>query len=131
MIEILNKKKKLIGYVEEKKFFNKNKKLIGYLEGNIIKNKNGRTLLMLDSHNDIFYGTDQVGFILDSTIWFKEEAIFEFSLQKREIKSKNDEDILILKSNHSQIEDLDLFGIAIIFFKNKWWERVTGLMIKL
>ncbi|MFX1425375.1 MAG: hypothetical protein ACFFBE_02905 [Promethearchaeota archaeon] len=131
MIEVLNKKKKLIGYIEGKKFFNKNKKLMGYLEGNLVKNKNGRILLRLDSHDNIFFGKDQVGFILNSTIWFKEEPIFEFSRQKREVRSKDGKDVLILNGNHCQIEDIDLFGIAIIFLENKWWERVSQLEIQL
>jgi hypothetical protein len=131
MIEVLNKKEKVIGYIEGKKFFNKKKKLLGYLEGNLVKNKEGYTLLKLDKHNDIFFGEEQVGFILNSMIYFREEPIFEFSQQKREIHSKDGKDVLILNGNHQKIEDLELFGIAAIYLENKWWKKVTNLAIKL
>ena len=83
IIEVLNKNKKIIGYIEGKNFFNKKQKLIGYLDGYLVKNQNGRILLKLDKHDDIFIGSEQVGFILDSIIYFREEPVFEFSKEKR------------------------------------------------
>ncbi|MFX1389983.1 MAG: hypothetical protein ACFE9Z_07980 [Promethearchaeota archaeon] len=130
-IEILNKRKRVIGYIEGKKFFNKKKKLIGYLEGGIVKNKQGRIILKIDKHNDIFFGEEHVGFILDSKICFREDPIFEFSKQRREIYSKDGKNHLILKGNHQEIDDLDLFGIAIIYLEKKWWEKVTTVDIRL
>jgi len=127
IIEVLNKNKKIIGYIEGKNFFNKKQKLIGYLDGYLVKNQNGRILLKLDKHDDIFIGSEQVGFILDSIIYFREEPVFEFSKEKREIQSIDGKNILELKGNHQDIEVLDLFGIATIFLKNKWWEKVTNL----
>ena len=61
-----------------KKFYNKKYKLIGYLEGNAVKNKNGHIYLKLDKHDDIILSKEQVGFILDSKIYFREELVFEF-----------------------------------------------------
>ena len=124
MIEVLNKRKKIIGYVKGKIFYNKKQKPIGYLEGNLVKNENGYLLLKLDRHDDIIISNEQVGFILDSKIYFREEPVFEFSKEKREIQSMDGKDSLELKGNHQNIEVLDLFGIATIFLKNKWWEKI-------
>jgi hypothetical protein len=121
----LNRKKKVIGYVEGKKYYNKKRKLLGYLEGDCVKNKNGRTLLRIDRHNDIYFGKELVGFVLDSKIYFREEPIFEYSKEKREIQSRDGKTILDLKGNHYIIEELDLFGIAVIFLENMWWIKVT------
>ncbi|MFX0081133.1 MAG: hypothetical protein ACFE94_05210 [Candidatus Hodarchaeota archaeon] len=124
IIEVLNRKKKIIGYVEKKKFFNRKQTLIGFLDGYLVKNENGHILLKLDDHDDIFIGNEMVGFILNSTIYFREEPVFEFSKEKREIYSKDGKDLIVLKGNHQDFEDLDLFGIAIIYLKNKWWEKI-------
>lgn len=131
MIEVLNNKKKIIGYVEGKKYYNKKRKLLGYLDGDFVKNSRNRVLLRIDKHNDIYYGKEQVGYILDSTIYFREVPIFEYSKEKREIQSKDGKSMLDLKGNHQEIEDLDLFGIAIIYLENNWWSRVTHSDIKI
>lgn len=120
MIEVFNKKKKRIGFIEGRKYFDKKHRLIGYLEGNVIKNQKGRPLLKLDSHDDIIFNGEQVGFILDSKIYIREEPIFEVSKEKREIHSNQRKNIISLKGNHQKIEDLDYFGIAAIYFEYEW-----------
>ena len=124
MIEVLNKKKRRIGFIEGRKFFNKKHKLIGYLEGNAVKTKIGNILLKLDKHDDIFCGNEQVGFILDSRIYFREEPIFEFSKEKREIHTLDGKEILTLIGNNEKLNDLELFAISTIFLESKWFDIV-------
>lgn len=129
MIEVLNKKRKRIGFIEEKKFFNKKHKLIGFLEENIVKDKNGNTILKLDRHDDIFFDNEQVGYLLDSKIYFREDPIFEISKEKKQIISNKGNEVIKLKENDQSIEDLDYFGTTAIFFKSKWLEKVTSARI--
>ena len=125
MIEVLNKKHKIIGFFDGNKFFNKKHKLIGFLDDNIIKDNNGHILLKLDKHDDIFMGKEQVGFILDSKIYYREKPIFEFSKEKKEVHTYDGKEILILKGNHQQIEVRNLFGIdkRTSSEDNKWEEK--------
>ncbi len=126
MIEVLNEKKKRIGFIEGRKIFDKKHKLIGYLDGNTVKNKTGYILLKLDKQDDIFFGNEQVGFILDSQIYFREEPMFEFSKDKRGILTLDGKEILRLIGNHEKLKDLELFAIATIFLESRWWKRVIG-----
>ena len=126
MIEIFNKKKKRIGFIKEKKYFDKKNRLIGYLEGNVVKNKSGHILLKFDKHDDIIVGNEQVGFILNSQVCFREKPIFEFSEEKREIHTLDGKESLILIGNHEKINDLDLLAVATVFLKSKWWDIIYG-----
>lgn len=120
MIEIYNKKKKKVGYIEGDKYYNKKHKLIGYLEGDVIKNKEGRKLLRLDKHDDILVNKEQVGFIFNSKIYFREKPIFEFSKEKGELHTFDGKNQLTLEGKHEKINELDFFAIATIFLKSKW-----------
>lgn len=124
LIEVLNNKKKRIGFIEGKKFFNKKHELIGYLEGNIVKNNNGHNLLRLDQHDDIFLGSEPVGYILDSKIFIREEPIFEISKEAKKITSNQNKDALFLRGNGQTIDDIDYFGIITIFFESRWWNKI-------
>lgn len=124
MIEILDKKSKIIGFIDGNKFLNKKHKLIGFLDDDIVKDDNGHNILRIDKHDDIFMGKEQVGFILDSKIYYREKPIFEFSKEKKEVHTNDGKEVLILKGNHQQIEDRDLFGIATIYLKSKWWNEI-------
>ena len=123
MIEVYNKKKKRIGFIKGRKYFDKKHRLIGYLEGNVVKNENGHILLKLDIHDDIFYGGEQIGFILDSKIYIRKMPIFEVSKEKREIHSNQRKDIISLKGNHQKIENLDYFRIVAIYFESEWTKK--------
>ncbi len=120
MIEIINKKKKKVGFIERGKYFDKKHQLVGYLDKNTVKAKNGHTLLQLDKHDDILAHKEQVGFILNSKIYFREEPIFEFSKERRELHTSDDKNHLILEGNHEEINKLDFFALATIFLKSKW-----------
>ena len=120
MIEIYNKKKKKVGYFEGDKYYNKKHKLIGSLEGDVIKNKEGRKLLRLDKHDDILVNKEQVGFIFNSKIYFREKPIFEFSKEKGELHTSDGKHQLILEGNHEKIRKLDFFALATIFLRSKW-----------
>jgi len=126
MIEVLNKHKKRIGIIEGSKFFNEKKKLLGSLENGIIKNDKNRVLIKIDKHNDIFFENDQVGFILESTIYFREKPTYEFSKEKGELHTSDGKQTLILKGEIEKLEDVNFFGIASIYLETKWWEIVTG-----
>jgi hypothetical protein len=124
MIEILNRKKKRIGFIEGKNFYNKKHKKIGYIEGNIVKNNNGHNLLRFDRHDDIFLGSDPVGYILDSKIYFREEPLFEISEQAQKISSLKDKESIFLKGNSQKIDSLDYLGVITIFFETRWFEKI-------
>ncbi len=126
MIEIINKKKKKVGLIEGGKYFDKKHRLVGYLDENTVKSKNGHTLLQLDEHDDIWAKKEQVGFILNSKIYFREEPTFEFSEEKRELYTSDGKNQLILEGNHEKINILDFFAIAIIFLKSKWSSIIYG-----
>ncbi len=120
MIEILNKNNKKVGFIKGSEYFDKKHRLVGYLEGNVVKNKEGRIVLTLDKHDDILINKEQVGFILNSKIYFREKPIFEFSKENRELHTSDGKYQLIIEGNHEKINVLDLFAIATIFLKSKW-----------
>ncbi|MFX1572368.1 MAG: hypothetical protein ACFFB0_06430 [Promethearchaeota archaeon] len=126
MIEVLNRHKKRIGFIEENKFFNEKKKLLGSIEKGIVKNEKGRVLIRIDKHDGIFFENEQVGFILESTIYYREKPIYEFSKEKGEIHTSDGNKSLILKGEIENLEDGDFFGIASVYLESQWWERVTG-----
>ena len=124
MIEVFNKKKKKVGYIEGIKYYNRKHKLIGYLEGDAIKNKEGCNILRLDKHDDILFNNEQVGFILNSKIYFRENPIFEFSREKRELHTSDGKQQLIIEGNHEKLNELNFFAIATIFLKSKWYNML-------
>ena len=126
MIEIFNKKHKYIGFFDDKKCFNKKGKLIGYLEDSKVKDKNGYTLLRMDSHDDIFFGNDQVGFILDSKIYYRECPTFAVSKEKGIILDPEGNVILVLRGDLKKIGDLEYFGITTTIFESIWTKRVVS-----
>ena len=107
--------------------FNKKGKLIGYLEDSKVKDKNGLTLLRMDSHNDIFFGNDQVGFILDSKIYYREYPTFVISKEKGIILDPEGNVILVLRGDLKKIGDLEYFGITTTFLESFWWKKVVVL----
>ena len=126
MIEVLNKHKKRIGIIEGSRFFNEKNKLLGTLDNGVVKNDKNRVLIRIDKHNGIFFENEQVGFILDFTIYFREKPTFEFSKEKGEIHTSDGKQTLILKGEIEKLEDVNFFGIASIYLETKWWEIVTG-----
>ncbi len=128
MIEVFNKKHKRIGYVDGKKYLNKKKKLLGFLEENVVKKMNGFPLFKLDEHNSIRSNDGfQYGFILESKICDNNGPIFIFSKEKGEILNSDGEVILYLEGDIENIKDLDFFGIAAIYLKSVWSERIFGV----
>ena len=53
MIEVLNKKEKLEGFIDGKKYVNKKKKPMGFLENNEFKDQSSYTLLVLKDNGAI------------------------------------------------------------------------------
>jgi len=128
MLEVYNNKHKKIGYIDGKNYFNKKKKKIGSLEGNIVKNKRGFSLLKLDEHNDIsILSNEQVGFIFDSKIANDEGPMCEISKEKGEILDLEGRVLLSLEGNYETLELVDYFGIATIYLKSIWSEKVYGV----
>ena len=70
MLEIYDKKHKLIGFFDGKTFMNKKKKVIGNMEDNTVNIEHSSIRITLDRHNDIFINAykPHVGFIIDSKI---------------------------------------------------------------
>jgi len=122
MIEVLNKNNKRIGFIEGEKCFNKKHKLMGYLEGNEVKDKNGNVIFKLDKHNAIFMGNDQVGFIYNSEIYFREQPVYEVLKEKKEIYTSDRKKVLRLIGNHEKVDDIEFFAIAMIFLKSIWMD---------
>ncbi|UCC20667.1 MAG: hypothetical protein JSV62_05090 [Promethearchaeota archaeon] len=120
----MDKKKRIIGFTEEGKFYDKKHKLIGYLEGRLVKILKAKTQLRLDEHHNIYAGKDQVGFIYSSIIYFREKPVCEFSKEKREIKTIDGKRGLFLTGNDEKIDQLLLFAIAVVFLESKWWDLV-------
>ncbi|MFW9881734.1 MAG: hypothetical protein ACFFG0_52385, partial [Candidatus Thorarchaeota archaeon] len=102
MIEVLNKKEKLEGYIEGKKYLNKKKKLIGYLENNEFKDETGYTLLILKENGNITWNEgEQQGNIKEGKIFssLDDKLIFEFQKEKGKIVDSDGDTILYLKGD--------------------------------
>ncbi len=130
MIEVFDKKHKRMGYIDGKKYLNKKKKLLGFLEENVVKRMNGSPIFMLDKHKSIkSNGGSKYGFILDSKICDDNGPIFEFSKEKGEIYNSERNTVLYLEGDLEKIEDVDFCGIATIYLKSVWSERVLGFRV--
>jgi len=127
MIEIFNKNHKYIGFFDDKKCFNKKGNLISHLEDSKVKDKKGHILLRMDKYNDIFFGNDQVGFILDSKIYYREYPTFVISKERGEILNPEGKVLLVLKGDLKKIGDLEYFGITTTFLESFWWKKVVVL----
>ena len=120
MIEVFNKKEKLEGFIEGKKYLNKKKKLIGYLENNEFKDKTGYTLLILKENGAITWNEgEQQGYIKEGKIFssFDDKFIFEFKKEKGEIVDSDGDTVLYLKGDLESLEDDDFFGITAQFLE--------------
>ena len=115
MIEVFNRKEKLEGFIEGKKYLNKKKKLIGFLENNNFKDKSGYTLLILKDNGDITWNEgEKQGYIKEGKIYsaFDDRLIFEFKKENGEILDSGGKTILYLKGDIESLEEEDFFGIA-------------------
>ncbi|MHA1669385.1 MAG: hypothetical protein ACTSV5_02280 [Promethearchaeota archaeon] len=128
MLEVYNKKHKKIGYIDGKKYLDKKERRIGFLNGNLVENKNGFPLLKLDNHNNISNCKNTpMGFILDSKIGNDDGPMCEISREKGVIIDPEGEVLLSLEGNFEALEIMDYFGIAAIYLKSIWSERVLGV----
>ena len=128
MIEVFDKKHKRMGYIDGKKYLNKKKKLLGFLEENVVKRMNGSPIFMLDKHKSIkSNGGSKYGFILDSKICDNNGPIFVFSKEKGEILNSEGNTVLYLEGDFEKIEDVDFCGIAAIYLKSVWGQRLFGV----
>ena len=115
MIEVLNKKDKLEGYIDGKKYLNKKSKLLGYIENNEFKDKSGYTLLILTENRDITWNEgEKQGWVEDGKIYssLDNSLIFEFKKDKGQILDSEGDVILYFKGDFEKLDDLDFFGIA-------------------
>ena len=130
MLEVYNKKHKMIGYIDGKKYLDKKKRKIGFLEGNIVKNKNGFNLMKLDEHNNILgFSNSQIGFVLDSKIGTDEGPMCEISKEKGAILDPEGEVLLSLEGNYETLELMDYFGICATYLKSIWSEKILGIKL--
>ena len=115
MIEVLNKKEKLEGFIEGMEYLNKKKKLLGFLENDEFKDKSGYTLLILKPNGAITWnGGQQQGYLKEGKIYsaLEDKAIFEFNKEKGRILDSDGDTILYLKGDLDALDDKDFFGIA-------------------
>jgi len=115
MIEVLNKKDKLEGYIDGKKYLNKKSKLLGYIENNEFKDKSGYTLLILTEDGNITWNEgEKQGWLEDGKIYssFDNRLIFEYKKDKGQILDSEGDVILYFKGDFEELDDLDFFGIA-------------------
>ncbi|MFW9865889.1 MAG: hypothetical protein ACFFEN_07310 [Candidatus Thorarchaeota archaeon] len=115
MIEVLNKKKKLVGYVDGKRYLDKKKNLISYLENNEFKDNSGYTLLILREDGDITWNVGETqGSIKDGKIYsyYQELVIFEYVTEEGKFVDPNGNAVLYLNGDLEILKDEDLFGIA-------------------
>lgn len=115
MIEVLNKKDKLEGYIDGKKYLNKKSKLLGYIENNEFKDKSGYTLLILTEDGNITWNEgEKQGWVEDGKIYssLDNRLIFEFTKDKGQILDSEGDVILYFKGDFEELDDLDFFGIA-------------------
>lgn len=115
MIEVLNKKDKLEGYIDGKKYLNKKSKLLGYIENNEFKDKSGYTLLILTEDGNITWNEgEKQGWVEDGKIYssLDNSLIFEFKKDKGQILDSEGDVILYFKGDFEKLDDLDFFGIA-------------------
>lgn len=115
MIEVLNHKKKLEGFIDEKNYLNKKKKLIGLLENNEFKDKTGYTLLILKDNGVITWNEgEKQGYLKEGKIYssFDDRVLFEFDKERGKILDSEGNTVLYLKGDLESLDDEDFFGIA-------------------
>ena len=120
MIEVLNKKEKLEGFIDGKKYMNKKKKLMGLLENNEFKDKSNYTLLILKDNGAITWSEgQQQGYLKDSKIYssLNDNPIFEFKKEDGIIIDSEGDTVLYLKGDLESLEDDDFFGITAQFLE--------------
>jgi len=120
MIEVLNKKEKLEGFIDGKKYLNKKKKMMGLLENNEFKDNSNNTLLILKDNGAITWSDGgQQGYLKDGKIYssLHDRYIFEFKKEKGLILDSEGDTVLYLKGDLESLEDDDFFGIAAQFLE--------------
>jgi len=122
MIECLNNKKKVEGYIDGKRYLNRKKKLWGYLDGNTAKDKEGYLLLILRDDGIITWNEgEEQGSLKDNKIYtLDDKLLYEFLKEKRQIIGIDRTPALYLEGPTHEIEQLtniDFFGIAAIILE--------------
>ncbi|MFX1409908.1 MAG: hypothetical protein ACFFA6_06130 [Promethearchaeota archaeon] len=115
MIEVLNNKDKLEGYIDGKKYLNKKKKLLGFIENNEFKDKSDYTLLILKENGDITWNEgEKQGYLKEGKIYssIDDRLIYKFKKNDGQILDSKGNIILYFKGDFKNLEDLDFFGIA-------------------
>jgi len=120
MVEVLNKKEKLEGFIDGKKYMNKKKKIMGFLENNEFKDKSSYTLLILKDNGAITWSDGrQQGYLKEGKIYssLHDRYIFEFKKEKGLILDSEGDTVLYLKGDLGSLEDDDFFGIVAQFLE--------------
>jgi hypothetical protein len=123
MINIFNKKRKKLGYFEDKKYYDNKGKIMGSLESGMIKLPNGNNLVRFDEHDNILMNNEQIGFLLDSKVYYREEPLFEIVRNNGTIKILNGTHGLILEGQLKTVQNEDLIGIVSLYMNSIWWEK--------
>lgn len=122
MIEVYNyrfKKDKIDGYINGKEYLNRKKKLVAYLEGNNFY-QGADLLLILREDGVITYSDgDEQGRLENGKIFTYQGGglLYEFSKEEGTIYDSDKSIVLKLKGDIEELDDLDFFGIAGYFLE--------------
>ncbi|TFF85238.1 MAG: hypothetical protein EU551_04450 [Promethearchaeota archaeon] len=121
MIEVLDPKEKVIGYIEGKDYLDKKKRRIGWFDedNSIVRDKNNYPLLIIDEKGIISYNDgEQVGYLKENKIFFYDDSlIYKLVKDEGKILQYNGDVALILKGEISKLNGLDFFGICSLYLE--------------
>jgi len=123
MIEILNKRKKVIGYLKAKKYMDKNEKLIAFLDGNVYHNEDGFAKYtfvdgkILNEDDEIIGALENEKFNIYGLDKPNKKGMLSFSKESGQIFNYKDKTIGYLNGNLDVLENIDYFGLMVSFFK--------------
>lgn len=120
LLEIYDKKHKLIGFFDGKTFMNKKKKVIGVMKDDTVNIEHHSIRFTLDEHNDIFINDykPHVGFIIDSKICNDDGVLFELLPDKGQILDNEGKSVLYLEGNSVEPKIENYFAIAAMFLES-------------
>lgn len=123
MIEILNKRKKVIGYLKDKKYMDKNENLIAFLDGNVYHNEDGFAKYTFVDGKILNEDDETIGVLEDETFNIygldkpNKKGMLSFSKDSGQLFNYKLKTIGYLNGNFNALENADYFGLMVSFFK--------------
>ncbi len=125
VIDVLNRKGRLLGSAIGKNYYDENGTLIGYIEGNIYKMNDDYPILTLDKKKFIRNEDDEkIGYLEANFFRFPDSWMYKlsynidrgFSPEKGELYNHKGKIIGYLRGDIENLIELDYFGILVAFF---------------